>query len=1054
MSASQYLIFQSSMACVCSESEAKHEKRFFFFSIMKPSTGLCSSCAPCFKSLSNPDVNSTWLITSVTDARLSAAAETQPKAASLARRKPSLGPVQRPVKTPRVASHAYISPIHFHQFSSCCLVSPVRGAGRAGRGGFASRGGPRSHGRTNGTAADSKPPVSLDEQGELGQLKKQYMTELVTLKELFSDWTDDDLVFALQETDGDLETTIERISEGHVSRFADVVKPREKSRAPKETAATTTEKGASGSVRGRGRGGAESSRGGRGRGGSDRGRTASRGGRGGAVAAARTAAATASVPTTESTGWGEPNPVATTGAESAWDTPAAADSAAWGQSAATNDAWGAPASTDKAAASTEDKKSSVIPQGSKKSWASMLAPPKVAPAVPKVAVSAAPVKQPQPEIPITTDAPSNLAAGTDTAPIVLPPEETEDANLAAQTGLYQRMPSGTNSIDLTPPKDRLTEDNLEALPDASVPPATDTVASTRDAASAVGSNTPSFAAQQAAQPIGRPPVGGYATTAWRATGTPGRSVSYQRRLLEQQEAVVMPGNHAVDRAAVQFGSMGLDDDTKPADFDDDREDTETRAQPPQQSPAQPRASLPPAPQQQTAPPEAALHDGAPTPKQAPGLPPPMGQQQQIAGQSYGQYGRYAPGLGQDQTGPAQKPYDPFSGQLSYPQGQGEQNLYPGQSQPPTSAAPTSLAGADYNTSQYGGQDQRGAYNNYYGGSYGQQDQAQPPQRSTSGLGAADSGYGTQQSQSRFGEAQGSGNNTPAPSTSAQQGMGHQQPPQGAGQHGQGYGYGNPYYGSSYYGNYMNQVRGSQPLTRSTRTEALTRTQYPAQYGGYNQQGYGGPYGGGKGNISHQGFGMPPQGSHEYSSSPANAGGFGQNAAQGGRDSAFGSGLNDQYTRTGSAQASQAPSQPAGFGGATDAYGRSPSGFGSHGQYGQASSAAADESIKALDSKTGPSPALGQPGRTGSAMNSSAQGSQSGYAPPGGQGFGGGYQNHLNHLGYNQYGSQHGGLGGLGAQHSGSSQSHQSGSFSGGGYGGYNSQYGSYGRGGWGGNYGH
>ena len=36
---------------------------------------------------------------------------------------------------------------------------------------------------------------------------------------MFPDWTDEDIVFALQETDGDLQATIERISEGIVSVF-------------------------------------------------------------------------------------------------------------------------------------------------------------------------------------------------------------------------------------------------------------------------------------------------------------------------------------------------------------------------------------------------------------------------------------------------------------------------------------------------------------------------------------------------------------------------------------------------------------------------------------------------------------------------------------------------------------------------------------------------------------------------------------------------------------------------------------------------------------------
>lgn len=89
-----------------------------------------------------------------------------------------------------------------------------RGSIRGGRGGLSSRGALRSGPRSNGESFAEEPSVSLEEQGELGQLKKQYSNQLSTLKELFPDWTDDDLVFALQETDGDLSSTIERISEG------------------------------------------------------------------------------------------------------------------------------------------------------------------------------------------------------------------------------------------------------------------------------------------------------------------------------------------------------------------------------------------------------------------------------------------------------------------------------------------------------------------------------------------------------------------------------------------------------------------------------------------------------------------------------------------------------------------------------------------------------------------------------------------------------------------------------------------------------------------------
>ena len=55
---------------------------------------------------------------------------------------------------------------------------------------------------------------SHEEEGEIGHLKMLYSSKLNTIKEMFPDWTDEDIIFALQETDGDLESTIERMSEG------------------------------------------------------------------------------------------------------------------------------------------------------------------------------------------------------------------------------------------------------------------------------------------------------------------------------------------------------------------------------------------------------------------------------------------------------------------------------------------------------------------------------------------------------------------------------------------------------------------------------------------------------------------------------------------------------------------------------------------------------------------------------------------------------------------------------------------------------------------------
>lgn len=94
-----------------------------------------------------------------------------------------------------------------------------RGSGRGGRGGHNVRGS-RGPTRSNGDTSESAPGTSIEEEGELGELKKIYSSKLSTIKEMFPDWTDEDIVFALQETDGNLEGTIDRISEGMTAYFS------------------------------------------------------------------------------------------------------------------------------------------------------------------------------------------------------------------------------------------------------------------------------------------------------------------------------------------------------------------------------------------------------------------------------------------------------------------------------------------------------------------------------------------------------------------------------------------------------------------------------------------------------------------------------------------------------------------------------------------------------------------------------------------------------------------------------------------------------------------
>ncbi|KAI9725293.1 MAG: hypothetical protein M1828_003308 [Chrysothrix sp. TS-e1954] len=946
-----------------------------------------------------------------------------------------------------------------------------RGSHRTGRGGFTSRGGGRTASKqANGESGTATADVPLEEQGELGLLKMQYSSELSTLREFFPDWTDEDLVYALQETDGDLQSTTERITEGSISRFADVKKKtREKSRTKSTTAAPLDTEKPSTSTRGRGRG---EGRGGRTRGTSDRGGRPTRGARGGTSSSAPRshAAAAAQTAAAESSGWGDPITTSQDAAPAhadavgSWDQPGSA-----ANEATTGDSWAD--SVQNEANAGDAHKSSLIPQGSTKSWASMLAKPKTTPAMPQGQIAPPHAKETGPL--------SNTIAPTEESELAHETTPRMSNAEALGTGINSQTPSGQygpnsdSGVNLTPPKDSLTEDNVEQLPDATMLQQTETVASTRDPSSAVNSVTPSYSRGQQ-PPISRPPLGGYQTSAWKATGMPGRSASYQRKMAEQQEAVVMPGNHAVDRAAVQFGSMGISGDQggNSFDVDEDREDTETRAQPPQQSPSAPRASLPQMAMSQQPPQEILPPENTPTPKQAPGLPHPsqnaqnMQQQQPATGPSAGApgqnyaYGRYGAGLGHEQASHAQKPYDPYGQQSNYPSAQQDhQNMYPSHSQAPSqlpSTARSHIGGFSQDQNEYAShypEQQRNAYQQYYASSYGQQggnslQENVPPVRSGSGFGPGESNYGGgagAQAQGRFSEAQNSGQNTPNPTAGPQhhvgaqsQHMPHQQA--GHGGHGGGYAsYNNPYSYNSQYSNYMNQYPNHQ----------------------YYGQGYGGGYGGGKNNMYnqyHPGFGMNPQAYNEHSSSPANAGSYNASTHQQNRDSGYGAGPGE-FGRSGSAQAaSQASQQHAtgagGFGGMNDSFARSASGnYGSHTQqqYGHPSSGATDDSLKAFhETKNGPSPSLSQQGRPSSTINTAhQQGSQPGYGGQQHGSYGTGYPNSMGQL-HNNHGSQYGSLGGLGGGHQGGAQGHQSGAY--GNYGGFGNNYGSYQRGGWGGNY--
>ncbi len=699
-------------------------------------------------------------------------------------------------------------------------------------------------------------------------------------------------------------------------------KDRSQSKA-KEAAVPLNENTNTSNRAGRTRGGNEAARGGRGRG-SERGRGAGRGGRG--------------ISTTN----GSRNPTVEKGAAEAispnesgsWDTGIPKTDAvegAWGQSETDTtpmeSSWENVTVPDAASAPTAElQKPSSKPDGTR-SWASMLYKPVAAPAPPK-ASQTAPVQ----ETPVEASKPTSNSPQMD-MPALPPPIPLEEPDTVPPGTPPTPLISAEPPVEITPSKDELTETNLEQLPDTSAGPpntatAASTIASTVDPRSGAASGTPLHASQQ--QPGSRPPMGGYATSAYKATGLPGRSASFQRKILEQQEAVVMPGKHAVDRAAVQFGSMGLNGTSEDVDVDSDREEAETRAQPPQHSPIAPRAALPPAPQQQAFTSQPTMSEALPTPRQAPGLPPPpqqpdlqqssqgpmadsgASQQPSQSNYPYNQFNnRYGPQAQQSEaSAPAQKAYEPFGQQMQQPQHQFDGYLSASQAPSQPQHAQSHMGGYSSATndmpSYYTSDNQRNAYQNYYS-SYGQQAQQSPQesglsqQRVGSAFGASQaeptSQYATsqpqQQPQSRYsqvGEAHTSGNSTPnlaitgqpqhQPNQPQQSQQMHQQQGQGqgAGQPG-GYPYGHPYYASPYYSAYLNQVSNhpygrDRPMFDDVRRYDEQYLTHMNQFGyGGTQGGYGGGFAGGAGagkqgmyGQPHQGYGVSPQTGYDQHSS--------------------------------------------------------------------------------------------------------------------------------------------------------------------------------------------
>lgn len=717
-------------------------------------------------------------------------------------------------------------------------------------------------------------------------------------------------------------------------------------------------------------------------------------------------------------GWGDTATATTTEATGSWtEAPTNGDTPAPEQLTSGD-------TSQEPAAKSEEPKSNVIPTGKVTGWAGLFAKSAPEPPSKKAPAPAPPPPAEESLLPPEEKVPDEIV---EQPPIEPPIDEIPNDTVDA--------PSSDPALTLTPSKDELTHDNLEHIPDVSHPPATATAAST------VASTNDPHSNLNSTQPAVRPGMSGYATSAMKATSTSGRTSSFQRRVLEQQEAVVMPENHAISRAAMQFGSMNINGSPDGTGVDEDREEPETRTQLPDDSPVAPRASLPPPPAANPpAPAEQAL-----AARPAPGLPPAPQQQAASPPQitAYAdQFARY----GQ----PPQKAYDTF-GQQSVPQQQSQAHdafasQAPSHNQQPSTSAPTDYS-AFYNQDA-----QRNiSYQNYYG--YGQNQEAQ--QRSGSALGTSGSEiqaqYATSRPQAGFGhqDTQHSGNNTPNSAFSSQQHQPQsQQMHQGQGSHGgYHYGYSNAGYNQPYpqYASYMNQMSQHQygsnrPMFDDARRYDDSYMSHGSQYGSYGRQ-YGGHYN--KSGMYNQ---PQHQYSYEHSSSAANAGGFNQSSM----------GREDLYGRASSAQPSDSQ-QPAGssaFGGMNDLFSRDQSGFGGHTPMSQQHSGqmGLDDPSKPYDptKASGPSPSIKTAHRPGSAANnmqSQPGGHQSGGFPPPQTSQG----NQQAFGGYPQYGAFGGNLGGHQQGQSNHPQSTQQ-------YGGYGANagfgsYGGYGSGrGWSGSY--
>ncbi|KAJ2403503.1 RNAPII degradation factor, partial [Coemansia sp. RSA 2531] len=67
---------------------------------------------------------------------------------------------------------------------------------------------------SRGGSNSRAPSSSVDEAAEFKILRNKHLNSLRILNEMYPDWTDADLLSAIEEANGDLTTTIDHITDG------------------------------------------------------------------------------------------------------------------------------------------------------------------------------------------------------------------------------------------------------------------------------------------------------------------------------------------------------------------------------------------------------------------------------------------------------------------------------------------------------------------------------------------------------------------------------------------------------------------------------------------------------------------------------------------------------------------------------------------------------------------------------------------------------------------------------------------------------------------------